>query len=128
MAIPIQTSDPTVKLTTDATVNVPGAWVFQLTCLTDITKITVAVLGLTGGFINDDVVIDIGIGEVASEVVVIPNIHWGDTDAAGAQGGRNQGWLIIPWFFPIGTKISARITGLTDNSADDYEFQIIAQE
>lgn len=128
MAIPIQTSDPTVKITTDATVNVPGAWVFQLTCLTDITKITVAVLGLTGGFINDDVVIDIGIGEVASEVVVIPNIHWGDTDAAGAQGGRNQGWLIIPWFFPIGTKISARITGLTDNSADDYEFQIIAQE
>ena len=128
MAIPIQMSDPTVFICTDATVDVPGAWVFQLTCLTDITKITLAVIGNTGGGFNDDVIIDIGTGEPGSEVVVIPRIHWGDTDAAGAQGGRNQGWLIIPWFFASGIKISARITGLTDNIATDYEFQIIAQE
>jgi hypothetical protein len=128
MAIPIQTSDPDINILTNATIDVPGDWVFQLECLTDITKISIAVIGGTGGSFNNDVKIDIGTGEPAAEVVVIPNIHWGDTDSAGAQGGRNQGWLIIPWFFALGTKISARITGLEVSSQDAYSFQIIAME
>ncbi len=128
MAIPIQTSDPDVRILTSAVAGVPGAWVLQLTCLTDITKITFSVTGLTGGSANNDVVIDIGTGEAASEVPVIENIHWGDTDTAGAQGDRGQGWIIIPFFFPIGTKISARITGLENTSVDSHQFQLIAME
>jgi hypothetical protein len=128
MAIPIQMSDATVSLITNATIDVPGDWVAQLTCLTDITKITFTVLGGTGPTYNNAITMDIGTGEPAAEVVVIPNIFWGDTDSAASQGGRNQGWLTIPWFFASGTKISARITGHEVSSSDSYEFQIIAME
>ncbi len=128
MAIPIQTSDPDVQIFSSAVVDVPGAWVFQLTTLTSISKIAIAVVGLTGGSAQDDVVIDIGTGEPASEVPVIENIHWGDTDTAGFQGDRGQGWLIIPFSFGVNVKISARITGLENGAVNGYNFQIIAME
>lgn len=127
MAIPIQASDPDVQIFTDVTIDVPGPYVLQLTCLTDITKIAFAVTGLTGDTPND-VGIDIATGEAASEVDVIENIHWGDTDSLGAQGDRGQGWMIIPFFFPSGTKISARITAFERGGAFGYNFQLIAME
>lgn len=128
MAIPIQLSDATVPLVTSSTKDVPGAWVLQVTATTDITKISVAIIGLTGDNSNNDVVIDIGTGEAGSEVRVIKDIHWGDTGTNVSQGGRNQGWLLIPWFFASGTKISARITGLENGDSSNYEFQLIAME
>ncbi len=129
MAIPIQASDPDVQIFTDALVNVEGPWVAQLTCLTDITKIAFPVVGKTGALQHaDDIVISIGTGSPGSEVAVIENIHWGDTDSAGAQGDRAQGWLIIPWFFPNGTIISARIKSLDTSAVEGYDFQLIAME
>lgn len=127
MAIPIQTSDPDVQIFTDVTIDVPGPWVLQVTCLTDITKISVAVIGLTGATSND-VVMDIGIGEPGFEVPVIEEIHWGDTNSLGFQGDRSQGWLIIPLKFVSGTKISARITALEQGGTFGYNFQLIAME
>lgn len=127
MAIPIQASDPDVQIFTDVTIDVPGPYVFQLTTLTSISKIAFAVTGLTGDTPND-VGIDIATGEPGSEVDVIENIHWGDTDSLGFQGDRSQGWLIIPFSFGVNVKISARITAFERGGAFGYNFQIIAME
>jgi hypothetical protein len=101
--------------------NVKGSWV-QLIASTsfEVTGIIVHPT-MAGG--STDVLIDIGIGAAAAEVVVIENLYTGTAAAATSQGA----WYYVPICIPMGTRIAARAQGVAASTSPRVNLTLIGQ-
>lgn len=96
------------------TVNSKGAW-FELTSATPFDAwgfFLQAIYGISIG-VNDDFLLDIGIGGSGAETVLLANVPLG---LAGTRGDLCS--VFVPLEIPSGTRVSARIQQSSTSSSD----------
>lgn len=103
-------------ITGSSTANVKGAWT-ELIASTgaDAEGIWVAISGVVVSATDTRLLLDIGTGAVAAEVVVVPNIVGGN---AAQNVGRGQSYFFVV-AIPSGSRVSARLQGaITSETAE----------
>ena len=97
-----------ISLLSDASVDVKGAWIEQITAAARAANYLIVNIGSAVAAINFG--IDIGIGEAASEVVLIPDIAY-----RSENGGTHS--IVYPCRIESGIRVAARVVNFSDSSA-----------